>query len=91
MNCLKVPLCDAGHNMLELLSVVGVLSFRAIGRPSAEGPRERSRGREMPPEEKPAPSMPAAAATNELSADDMEKKTKSILDEYLHIQDLKVQ
>ena len=41
-------------------------------------------------EDKPAMPPPAAPAIKDLTADEMEKKTKSILDEFLHIQDLKV-
>ena len=48
-------------------------------------PRDRSRGRELEKERpSPVPSVPA------LSKEEIDKKTKAILDEYLHIQDMKV-
>ena len=49
-------------------------------------PRERSRGRE-PEKERPSP---VTTQQPELSSDEIDKKTKAILDEYLHIQDMKV-
>jgi len=45
--------------------------------------RDSSRNRETPPE-------PEVKASKELSDEEMEKKTKAIMDEYLHLQDLKV-
>ena len=53
---------------------------------SAEVPRERSRGREQ---ERERPS-PTPATVPELSKEEIDKKTKAILDEYLHIQDMRV-
>ena len=67
--------------------------------PSRNQSRENSRTREQErrePErrereqEKPPAAPPAPPSAKELSFDEMEKKTKSILDEYLHIQDHKV-
>ena len=49
-------------------------------------PRERSRGRE-PEKERPSP---VTTPQPELPKDEIDKKTKAILDEYLHIQDMKV-
>lgn len=55
-----------------------------------EGPsRESSRGRE--PRESSSKELEVAAPqSREISEDDMIKKTHAILDEYLHIQDIKV-
>ena len=50
-------------------------------------PRERSRGREP---EKERPSPVATPPQPELPKEEIDKKTKAILDEYLHIQDIKV-
>ena len=52
--------------------------------------RDSSRGRDLNrrPEEKMPP--PPAPQAKELSAEEMERKTKAILDEYLHILDVKV-
>ena len=64
-----------------------ILLYRSIGvSQSAEvAPRERSRGRE-PEKERPSP----VPAVPELPKEEIDKKTKAILDEYLHTLDMKV-
>lgn len=64
-------------------------SYSASGRntpPSRGESRENSRSREPRREDKPA----AAAPPPDMSDEEVEKKTKAIMDEYLHIQDSKV-
>ncbi len=55
---------------------------------SREASRESSRNRQQSRERPVEPSPPAATA--ELTEAEMEKKTKAIMEEYLHIQDTKV-
>ncbi|XP_064599552.1 eukaryotic translation initiation factor 4 gamma 1-like isoform X2 [Liolophura sinensis] len=62
-------------------------SYSASGRntpPSREDSRENSRSREPRREEKPVSAPPP-----DMSDEEVEKKTKAIMDEYLHIQDSK--
>ncbi|XP_062567019.1 eukaryotic translation initiation factor 4 gamma 1-like isoform X2 [Saccostrea cucullata] len=51
--------------------------------------RESSRGREPRRPDVEKTSKPAPPVTKELTEQEMEKKTKAILDEYLHVQDIK--
>lgn len=52
--------------------------------------RESSRGREPRKIEVEKISKPAPPVAKELTEEEMVKKTKAILDEYLHVQDIKV-
>lgn len=52
--------------------------------------RESSRGREPHRVEIEKSSKTAPPTAKELTDEEMEKKTKTILDEYLHLQDIKV-
>lgn len=52
--------------------------------------RESSRGREPHRVEIEKSSKPAQPTAKELTDKEIEKKTKTILDEYLHLQDIKV-
>ena len=58
----------------------------ASGQARQTASRDSSRESRKPEPEKPAPS-PAA---KQLSQDEIEKKTKAIMDEYLHVHDIKV-
>ena len=56
---------------------------------SRDSSRNRQPSRERPGEfREPAPPPPVA---KELTESEVEKKTKAIMEEYLHIQDMKVQ
>ena len=52
--------------------------------------RESSRGREPYGVDIKKSSKPAPPAAKELTEEEIEKKTKTILDEYLHVHDMKV-
>ena len=52
--------------------------------------RESSRGREAYGVDIEKSSKPAPPAAKELTEEEIEKKTKTILDEYLHVHDMKV-
>ena len=58
--------------------------------PSQGQSRESSRGREPHRVDIEKSSKPAPPAAKELTEEEIEKKTKTILDEYLHVHDLKV-
>lgn len=69
----------------EREKAIAAVKSLGISQSAEVTPRERSRGRE-PEKERPSP---VTTQQPELSSDEIDKKTKAILDEYLHIQDMK--
>jgi len=82
-----------------IAAVRGMKDGRSIAQPrqgslgrsggSREGSRSRERRAEVEPADIPREPERQKPSVPQMSEDDMEKKTKAIIDEYLHLQDIK--